>query len=404
MSERSLSRRVAASVVDALKAQGHILVVKGGTEALVRELDTLMAEQLARVSPQVSHGVVVGEVTSTFGNEAIDDEIEQLVDRLADALMESDHVEDVFAEDRVMRRDIFRCVRDTLLRVPEPEPDEVEDAGPISVRLDQLGYVAATVAKRADDATLRDALERAAAAAEGQLSSYDLKTRAAVFHVPTGDPDARLEIEEAVEDELVALAEDGVVELPAIERRLTMSRPLLPRERAELGPRLEALAEQSLGRLGFPATWELDDGAGLRLRFTPLSEQDAQQIDDHARTFAAGVAELLAEAIPASRRSAGPSSRRPKADTADDDGARSSRRSPPSEPKRAPESRRSPPSEPKRAAPESSRGERARAPASKRSSAATEAKKKPARKAAGKTGAASARKATTAKRTTKRST
>jgi hypothetical protein len=166
----SLPRRVATSVVETLKTKGHILVVKGGSEALVRELDAMMAEQLTQVSAGVAPRTVVGEVTSTFGDEAIDEAIEEMVGTLADRLMDSDHVEDVFAEDNVIRRDIFRAVRDSLLQGAgvEAEVEEEEEAGPISVRLDTLGYVASTVAKRADSESLKDALERAALAFEGQ--------------------------------------------------------------------------------------------------------------------------------------------------------------------------------------------------------------------------------------------
>src|SRR3712207_5154655 len=101
------------SIVDALKAQGHILVVKGGATALARELEELMAPHLAQITPKIQPVLLVGgEVTSTFGHESIDDAVEELVAKLTRALMDSDHVEDVFAEDNVIRRDIFRAVRD----------------------------------------------------------------------------------------------------------------------------------------------------------------------------------------------------------------------------------------------------------------------------------------------------
>src|SRR3954452_4254420 len=132
------------SVVDALKAQGHILVVKGGATALARELEELMAPRLARIAPRIEPMAIVGgEVTSTFGSESIDDEVETLVDELTSALMDSDHVEDVFAEDNVIRRDIFRTLREGLLRAPLEGVDPVEEQ--VHIRLDTLGYVAATV-------------------------------------------------------------------------------------------------------------------------------------------------------------------------------------------------------------------------------------------------------------------
>ena len=116
------------SVVDALKAQGHILVVKGGATALARELEELMAPRLLRIVPRIEPlATVGGEVTSTFGSESLDEEVEGLVDELTAALMDSDHVEDVFAEDNVIRRDIFRALRDGLFRAPAEGADVVDD-------------------------------------------------------------------------------------------------------------------------------------------------------------------------------------------------------------------------------------------------------------------------------------
>jgi hypothetical protein len=53
VNERSLPRRLATNVVDALKSQGHILVVKGGATALTRELDELMSPLLTTIAPRL---------------------------------------------------------------------------------------------------------------------------------------------------------------------------------------------------------------------------------------------------------------------------------------------------------------------------------------------------------------
>jgi hypothetical protein len=307
----SLSRRVATSVVDTLKNKGHILVVKGGNEALVRELDALMNAQLTQVSSAVGPRTVVGEVTSTFGDEAIDEAIEEMVGGLADRLMDSDHVEDVFAEDNVIRRDIFRAVRDTLLQIPEPdEVVEEEPAGPISVRLDTLGYVASTVAKRAEPETLLDALERAALAFEGELKAYDGTGREATFAMPAGDPDVRLELEEAVADELTDLVDMGLVDLPSVERRLEAPRALSSTERAALKPKLDLAMQRAIQRQGFAASWDFVGGVTLVITLTPLSEQDAESGDLYADAAAREATAVLVEAASATEQPA-PSSKRP---------------------------------------------------------------------------------------------
>jgi hypothetical protein len=317
----SLSRRVATSVVDTLKNKGHILVVKGGNEALVRELDALMNAQLTQVSSAVGPRTVVGEVTSTFGDEAIDEAIEEMVGGLAERLMDSDHVEDVFAEDNVIRRDIFRAVRDTLLQIPEPdEAVEEEPAGPISVRLDTLGYVASTVAKRAEPLTLRDALERAALAFEGELKAYDDTGREATFAMPAGDPDVRLELEEAVADELTDLVDMGLVDLPSVERRLEAPRALSSTERAALKPKLDLAMQRAIQRQGFAASCDFVGGVTLVITLTPLSEQDAKSGDLYADAAAREATAVLIEAASATEQPA-PSSKRPVLRAPEDRGA-----------------------------------------------------------------------------------
>jgi hypothetical protein len=185
------------SVVDALKAQGHILVVKGGATALARELEELMAPRLLRIVPRIEPlAIVGGEVTSTFGSESIDDEVEELVVELTAALMDSDHVEDVFAEDNVIRRDIFRTLRDGLLRAPLEGVDPVEEQ--VHIRLDTLGYVAATVSKLASVSVMRESLGRAAELVQAHFTAYSAEDRAATFLLEDGDPDGRLELEEAI--------------------------------------------------------------------------------------------------------------------------------------------------------------------------------------------------------------
>ena len=114
----SLVRRLAVAVVEALKAHGHILVVKGGGEALVRELSQLMMEPVVMVAPRLGPRVpLFGEVTSTFGHEDSDEIVEEMVKSVTHALMESDHVDDVFAEDNVIRQIGRRRVGKECLRL-----------------------------------------------------------------------------------------------------------------------------------------------------------------------------------------------------------------------------------------------------------------------------------------------
>ncbi|APR76379.1 Cytoplasmic axial filament protein CafA and Ribonuclease G [Minicystis rosea] len=283
MNERNLSRGLSTSVVDALKAHGHILVVKGGAAALARELDEIIAPALAVIEPHIEpRGPMSDEPTSTFGSDAIDQAVEELVARLARALMSSDHVEDVFAEDGVIRRDIFRTVQAGLLT---PAAHLGEDRTTVTVKLDTLGYVAATVSKRADAATLRQALDRAAAVTHARFTAYSPELREATFRIDGGGDDERLDLEEAVADELADLAEQGVTPLPTLERRIDVGRALAPAEQRAARPRIDAAAEATLLRSGYAATWDFADARTVRVTFTPLSDQDAHGVDAPAAAF-----------------------------------------------------------------------------------------------------------------------
>jgi hypothetical protein len=295
VNERNLSRRLSASVVDALKTHGHILVVKGGATALARELDDLMAPEVTLIAPRIQpRAPLVGEPTSTFGDETVDQAVEDMVLKLTHALMNSDHVEDVFAEDAVIRRDIFRVVRDGL-REPhlvDPSDDSVDQAG-VTVKLDALGYVAATASRLTDASTLRQALDRAASVAGAHFLGFSPELREATFRLEGNGIDDRLEIEEAVADELTDLVEQGIVDLPTLERRVDLGRALTPGEQRTLRPRIEAAAQANLVRTGCPFAWELADLRTLRVLFTPLSEQDVEAIDAPTGAFAKEVAGLL---------------------------------------------------------------------------------------------------------------
>jgi hypothetical protein len=292
VNERNLKRTLSTSVVDALKAQGHILVVKGGATALARELEDLMAPLLAKITPKIEPVLMVGgEVTSTFGHESIDEAVEEMVARLTRALMDSDHVEDVFAEDNVIQRDIFRTVRDGLLE-PSLNDASGDDDPSIRVQLDTLGYVAATVSRLADPKTLRETLGRAAEVAMAHFTAYHHDARAATFVLQDDDPDGRLELEEAIADELTDLVEEGKVELPTIERRIDLGHALSLIEQRAAKPRIDAAGQKALLGTGCSASWKLEGGRMLRVTLTPLSDQDARNVDLYVSAFAREVSQI----------------------------------------------------------------------------------------------------------------
>jgi hypothetical protein len=176
------------------------------------------------------------------------------------------------------------------------------------VRLDTLGYDASTVGKRAPAAALRAALERAAPSFGGVLKKYDPEVREAIFSLESSDPDARLEIEEAVADELSDLIDADVVTLPMMERTIDLSRQLDLGPRSNLRQRIDAIAAKMLRQGGCAASWELVGDRRLKVRVTPLSEQDALEVDSHMTALLSEIMAVIGE--PAEDRGAAAAARR----------------------------------------------------------------------------------------------
>ncbi len=130
------SRQLAQTTLETLKRAGHIVVAPGATEQVLRDLVELIDPVLAVILPKVNRSPIMGEVSSTFGDEATDEAVEELVASMREALLDSDGVEDVFAEDRVIERSIFRTLAETLRAIgaregsPHAPPGRSRAAGP----------------------------------------------------------------------------------------------------------------------------------------------------------------------------------------------------------------------------------------------------------------------------------
>ena len=305
VSETNLSRRLSTSIVDAFKARGHIAVTKGGAAALARELEEQMADDIETVAPRLDPWASVdAEVTVTHADGALDDQVEELIVTLTRTIVDSEHVEDVYAEDKVIHRDLLRVLRDSVLGTRRDLGGE--DEGPARVRLDALGYVAAVVARRAPSRTLRDALSRAAQNVGCKLNAYDpeaceatFSLSEATFSITVADPDARLDLEQAVADELADLVATKVVALPTVERRVPLADAVAAAARG-LRDRIDAVATKLLRQGGCVASWELDGEGALKVTITPMSEQDALEVDRRVAQLAREIV-ALAGAAPAEK-------------------------------------------------------------------------------------------------------
>jgi len=280
-----LAQDLAAKIIEVLTQRGHVLLSKGGRPALVRELSDRMNDILTLIVGRMPPpGIVDNEVTSTFGDEKVDDTVEEMVEDVTSSLMDSEQVEDVFSEDAVIRRDVFRVVKETLLSAERPWGDTEE--ADVVVALDSLGYVAGKAAQRAGKVLVESALGRAAKASRAKLLSYEPDTQTATFRAALATPDARLELEEAVADELANLVDEGLVALPTIERRVPLGRSVASDERHSSRARVDIASTRTLLRSGCTATWEYIGDDTLAVSLVPMSDQDGRTVDAHVESFA----------------------------------------------------------------------------------------------------------------------
>ena len=285
---QTLRRVLASGVLDALRKRDHVVVAPEHRPLLCSEVEAVIAPQLEEVASHLaavrsSHparNCRAASATSRRSSSSLrfvdprgDEAVTQMVQRIAARIMESDHVDDIFADDKVIRRDTLRAIKRVLLGYVRGEI-EIEDDGAgetFVVTLDSLGYVVSTVAAKVDPSLLVDALERAAAAAGGTLTSVDAGV--CRFCARGGAETTRLAIEEAISQELVALADAELVELPAVEQVLEISDGSALDDRfADALYRAELSARQETGCL---ASCTVIDRYTLIATLTPQSSDAA---------------------------------------------------------------------------------------------------------------------------------
>ncbi len=294
---RTLNHVLASGVVEALQAQEHVLVAPSGGDALCDEVEAIIAPALISITPHLEERRDVhGEVTSTFGHERADEAVETMVEQITERLMESDHVDDIFAEDRIIRRDAFRAIREILMEYIRGEieiDDEPEPSDGFEVRLDALGYVVSTVTKQLDEQTLSDSLTRAAESVGGTVLGLDMGKGAATFDLLGGAEVGRLALEEAITETMVALVDADIVELPGIEQVLGVESGDLHRDPRLVGA-LERAANRTKQQTECEASCIVVDAHTLLATLTPLSAEAVAEAELHFDVFLARLEEELA--------------------------------------------------------------------------------------------------------------
>ncbi|MFP6687418.1 MAG: hypothetical protein VB934_22055 [Polyangiaceae bacterium] len=282
----SLQNLLASEVIDALQAREHVLLAPGGRDALRCEMEILTASRLPAITPHLAQDhAVTGELTNTFGHDEADEAVETLVHDIAEQLMASEHVDDIFAEDRIIRRDAFRAIASVLSRYQRGELDITESseaAGQTPIALNDLGYVAATVAQTADEDVLTLALEAAASSVDSTLCRLD-GNQQAYFVLSGTDANRRLALEEAITEALVDLVDQELVELPSVEQVLQVDEDTAKSERFAEG--VMKAVRHTQQQTGCAVTCSMVDNCTLLASLTPLTGEDAETANEHFDLF-----------------------------------------------------------------------------------------------------------------------
>jgi len=293
---RTLNRVLASGVVKALQAQEHVLVAPSGGDALCDEVEAIIAPALSTITPHLEARDVHGEVTSTFGHERADEAVEAMVDLITERLMESDHVDDIFAEDRIIRRDAFRAIREILMGYIRGEieiDDEPDPSDGFDVRLDGLGYVVSTVTQQLHEKPLLEALHRAAQTVGATVLDVDVSKGTATFDLLGGAEVGRLALEESITETMLELVDADVVELPGIEQVLGVDAGDLQQD-PRLLEALERAASRTRKQTECRASCTVVDSHTLLATLTPLSEETAVEAGLHFDVFLSRLEEELA--------------------------------------------------------------------------------------------------------------
>ena len=294
----SLEHVLAGGVLDALREREYVAVLPEAEDALRDELVAVITPSVASIEKHLHAersrkrpGRAVRQ--GSLGHGHTEEQVVEIVEVVTDRLMESDHVQDIYAEDRVIRRDVLRAIRGLLLAYLRGEVVLEADRGleNFDVILSELGYVVRGVCDRADPSTIHDALVVAASACAGRLCSLDASRAVAMFEFPGGAEAGRLALEEAITEEMMSLVRAGVVPLPSIEQLLEIS-PEIPRLPgfAESVERAETRTRHSTG---CDASCRLLDDTTVLVSITPLSTEAADEAQEHFERFLA----LLEEAL-----------------------------------------------------------------------------------------------------------
>jgi hypothetical protein len=312
---RTLQRVLADSVLDALRSRDHVVVAPASDDALRNEVEAIIAPALGSITPHLGDNSVTNEKSTTFGHDIADDAVEAMIERITEQLMESDHVDDIFAEDRVIRRDAFRAVREILLAYIRGDieiDEEFDTSTGFEVRLDSLGYLISTATRRLDEVLLVDSLERAAASVGGALMSYEASRNTGTFALVGGAEVGRLALEEAIAEEIVGLVGAELVELPGIQQVLEVEYGSCDQE--GFGDGLERAAARTQNHTGCAATCAIVDERTIVATLTPLTEDAAEGAEEHFNFFLSALEDELAAVgareslVPTSEQIGGPAS------------------------------------------------------------------------------------------------
>lgn len=281
----TLKQIIASSVIDAFRAREYVLVADTTVELLGEELQTVLSATLSSIMHHLHDERGRGQPArhvrqGSLGHGEVEDAVSDMVELAVEQVLGSDHVDDIYAEDRVLRRHARRAIHQTLLDYVRGEIDASSPDGVtlLDVELSHLGYVVDVVAGLLRPRRLERSLRAVAKAFGGRLISLDAPRKLTLFELPEGTE--RLTFEEAITAAMGELVAEEVVELPSVEQILELTEGTSAATGfVDAVARVEAAA---LTELGSRATCRLLDEQTIVVTLTPLSDDSA---DNAANLF-----------------------------------------------------------------------------------------------------------------------
>ncbi|HHH12002.1 MAG TPA: hypothetical protein ENK23_08020 [Sorangium sp.] len=326
--DRSLSSVMAEVAIDAIVQREHALLSGAQSAAIQLELEAAIRSASAGLmliaSARQHHrnhdhrrdrhhpphnpspAAATADTDGTdLTHKAVTASCERIAVTIVRLLHHSDHVEDIYASDVDIRRDVAaalaRCFDD---HVGQPQRGTSLRGREVRVQLHEVGTTGAYLARALHASACRQLLSEAAARAGATLVRFQPQMQSAVFLFSDPTRGNAIAIEDAIVATLLCWVQADKIKLPHVEQLLHWPHGQLR------APAMAAALSRARDRVrqhhGCLAHTTILNQHTLRVRLVPLSQAAADNLDSHYDMLLESIQAGLAAVFPASSKKAPP--------------------------------------------------------------------------------------------------